>query len=1094
MLNGETPFHERFEDSKDSKTRAVKKILSAAIPSVVSSTAKYYKEGPTLEQWNLAYYVTASTVKRSMKNLASDEYPNISGAQKISSIPGYLPMNAKVKEDPITTNEKVINFIKDRAPGEWPAPAEQVSEIYGEWVTVSKSNPNKVVYLLHGGAYVMGSALMYRPFAYIYAKKAESSVYALNYRLAPQNPYPCAVIDAVSGYLHLLEKFDPKNIVLIGDSAGGGLVISTLLVLRDMGIELPAGGVCLSPWLDLTHSCPSFQENAKYDILPTPPPDPRLESRVHYYAPDEHLKLPYVSPFWEENLDNLPPLLIHAGSAEQLLDEIIDFSGRLAKSNSSVTLEVFEAHLHVFQGIMRFSKGAKVAYGRIGNWIKKAMDAKGILDEKERNDLDFDGKFWAHDIMFFLCTDIGAQNTAECMLDFFTMTTPFHKRFDENPKKILFILKIIFRLVPDTLQTIFRFLFFGPPVKSWTLSYYLGVRFIRTIFTEIMRGDKPKIVEGQWISSALPNIIPGDGVQIGEIYQTNQKAIEFIKSNSPGEWVPQTESIVDISGDWIHPKTVESTQVVYYLHGGGFFLGSSNMYRRMAYMLSKYCCCKTFVPNYRLAPQNPYPIPIIDLVSGYLWLIQKVDPSKITIIGDSAGGNLVAAILLVLRDMGIQLPAGAVLLSPNVDVTHDFASWDANAKTDYIPEFRIDSRGDKRQRYYVPNELQKEPYASPIWADLTGLPPMLIQAGSRERLVDSIVSFVEKMERSANSHVTFEMYHDHVHVHTFFDYHEGAKIAFKRSVFVFLFYGPPVKSWTLSYYIGVRFFKTIFGEIMKGNTPNIIEGQRVTSMPNILPGDALQVKETFTTNSKVIEFMKRNAPGEWVPHSESVVNVSGDWIHPKSIDSKKILYFIHGGGHFLGSSNMYRRTAYQVAKSCNSKSFVVNYRLAPQNPYPIPIIDLVSGYMTLIEKGDPSNIVFIGDSAGGNLVASTLLMDLTHEFPSWNENTETDFLPDLPIDSRGEGRLRYYALNYLLKEPYVSPCFAKDLTRLPPLLIQAGGGERLVDCIIAFVARISANSNSSVTFEVYSDHVHVFQFLDYCPAAMIAIERYSSLI
>ncbi|KAJ3272039.1 hypothetical protein HDV01_005991 [Terramyces sp. JEL0728] len=393
MLNNELPFHERFEDSKDSKSRAVKKILSAAIPSVVSSTAKYYKEGPTLEQWNLAYYVTANTVKSSMKKLASDELPNISGAQKISSIPGYLPMNAKVTEESIMTNEKVIEFMKVQGPADWPKPAEEVAQVYGEWVTVSKSQPDKVVYLLHGGAYVMGSALMYRPFAYIYAKQSESSVYALNYRLAPQHPYPCAVIDAVSGYLHLLEKYDPKNIVLIGDSAGGGLVISTLLVLRDMGIELPAGGVCLSPWLDLTHSCPSFQENAKYDILPTPPPDPRLESRVHYYAPDEHLKIPYVSPFWEENLNGLPPLLIHAGSAEQLLDEIVDFSGRLAKSKCSVTLEVFEAHLHVFQGIMRFSKGAKIAYSRIGEWIKKVREAKGVLNEKQRNDLDFNGKF-----------------------------------------------------------------------------------------------------------------------------------------------------------------------------------------------------------------------------------------------------------------------------------------------------------------------------------------------------------------------------------------------------------------------------------------------------------------------------------------------------------------------------------------------------------------------------------------------------------------------------------------------------------------------------------------------------------------------------
>ncbi|KAJ3272038.1 Protein SDA1 [Terramyces sp. JEL0728] len=274
------------------------------------------------------------------------------------------------------------------------------------------------------------------------------------------------------------------------------------------------------------------------------------------------------------------------------------------------------------------------------------------------------------------------------------------------------------------------------------------------------------------------------------------------------------------------------------------------------------------------------------------------------------------------------------------------------------------------------------------------------------------------------------------------------------SLFQFLFYGPPVKSWTLSYYLGVRFFKVIFAEIVKSDTPNIVEGQLVTSMPNIVPWDAVQIPETFKTNQKVIDFIKVNAPGEWFPHAKSVVETSGDWIHPKSIESDKVLYMLHGGGLFLGSSNMYRRTAYKCAKAANAKTFVVNYRLAPQNPYPIPIIDCVSGYLSLLEKHDASKIVFIGDSA--------------------------DFIPDLPVDSRGDGRLVYYAPNQLLKDPYVSPVYATDFTRLPPLLIQAGSGERLLDCITAFAAKASKSANSSVTFEVYNEHVHVFHFLDYC--------------
>lgn len=107
----------------------------------------------------------------------------------------------------------------------------------------------KVVYFVHGGVFVMGSAASYRKMNYHISGFSGFKVFAANYRLAPQNPFPCALIDSLSGYMFLLEQYHPKEIILMGDSAGGNLVLGLLLVLRQMGMEMPLGAYCLSPWV-----------------------------------------------------------------------------------------------------------------------------------------------------------------------------------------------------------------------------------------------------------------------------------------------------------------------------------------------------------------------------------------------------------------------------------------------------------------------------------------------------------------------------------------------------------------------------------------------------------------------------------------------------------------------------------------------------------------------------------------------------------------------------------------------------------------------------------------------------------------------------
>lgn len=149
------------------------------------------------------------------------------------------------------------------------------------------------------------------------------------------------------------------------------MAIALAIVIRDMVLPKPCGIFCISPWIDLTHSQESFYRNNDTDGIPkTPPKDPRLGDRIHYYTENKYLKDGYVSPFFESNLNNLPPLLIQCGSAEKLCDESVYFAQKVSRSDgtNSVLLEVYEAHIHCFQ-LLNWFKGSKTAINRAGVWI-----------------------------------------------------------------------------------------------------------------------------------------------------------------------------------------------------------------------------------------------------------------------------------------------------------------------------------------------------------------------------------------------------------------------------------------------------------------------------------------------------------------------------------------------------------------------------------------------------------------------------------------------------------------------------------------------------------------------------------------------------
>ncbi|KAJ2992874.1 hypothetical protein HDV02_002775 [Globomyces sp. JEL0801] len=298
------------------------------------------------------------------------DYPRIQDEQRQSKWKIQAsPKKCTILPGSFKRYDSVIQFLSKKCPGEWPPMAtDTLTLVNGEWIIADGADTDHVVLFLHGGAYWTGDIMI----------------------LAPQHPYPCALIDAVSAYLYLLESYPPAKIVIMGDSAGGGLSIATIMVLRDMQLPLPAGGFCLSPWVDLTLSCDSMQTNKHTDFLnDLNIHDKRLINRIHYYTADEYLKEDYISPFWSTDFGGLPPLLLQAGGAERLLDEIVSISVAAAKHNKSITLE---SHVHVFHMTFPFQKGAQIALTRAGEWIKSVTNRTSELSEiSQRIELSFLG-------------------------------------------------------------------------------------------------------------------------------------------------------------------------------------------------------------------------------------------------------------------------------------------------------------------------------------------------------------------------------------------------------------------------------------------------------------------------------------------------------------------------------------------------------------------------------------------------------------------------------------------------------------------------------------------------------------------------------
>lgn len=225
-------------------------------------------------------------------------------------------------------------------------------------------------------------------------------------------------------------------------------------------------------------------------------------------------------------------------------------------------------------------------------------------------------------------------------------------------------------------------------------------------------------------------------------------------------------SIAGVEVDWLRPKQAQQDKVLFYLHGGAYLLGSRRTHRQLVSHIARAAGIVAVVPEYRLAPEHPFPKGVDDAVAVYRGLLAAgVNAKDIIISGDSAGGGLAVATLLALRHAGVQLPAAAVLLSPFLDVTASGESATTRAAVD--PWFHP---GDIEvvARYYCPDESKwRNPLVSPVFANVAGLPPTLIQVGDDEILLSDSTRMADRL-RAEGIEVELDVWPEMWHVFQLF--------------------------------------------------------------------------------------------------------------------------------------------------------------------------------------------------------------------------------------------------------------------------------------------------------------------------------------
>ncbi|MBO2008042.1 alpha/beta hydrolase [Hymenobacter negativus] len=241
------------------------------------------------------------------------------------------------------------------------------NRLEAEWLRPRAAHPTRVLLYLHGGGYVLGSLNTHRSLVGSLALRCELNVLTINYRKAPDHPFPAALDDARRAYRWLLRQgYQPQDIVVGGDSAGGGLALALLLALRDAGEALPAAGIGLSPWTDLNLPAGILRRVSQEETLLLEAL--QMRSWGPLYAHKTALTHPLLSPA-QANLHGLPPLLIQISTAEVLYDDVVKFARKARAAGVPVTLQPFEGLVHWWHLFWRVVPEARQALDQVASFL-----------------------------------------------------------------------------------------------------------------------------------------------------------------------------------------------------------------------------------------------------------------------------------------------------------------------------------------------------------------------------------------------------------------------------------------------------------------------------------------------------------------------------------------------------------------------------------------------------------------------------------------------------------------------------------------------------------------------------------------------------
>jgi monoterpene epsilon-lactone hydrolase len=282
-----------------------------------------------------------------------------------------------LKENPVVAEgasladmRKGLDAMGEMAPRHPDVSAEAVDAggVDAEWFTPVGGDAGRVLLYVHGGGYLLGSVQSHRVLLERLAVAVAGRVLALNYRMAPEAPFPAAVDDTVAAYRWLLKQgVSAKRIAIAGDSAGGGLALAALVAIRDAGEPVPACGVPISPWTDMEGTGESMETRSAVD--PMVQKSILLEMAKNYLAGADP-RHPLASPLYAD-FSGLPPLLIQVGDSETLLDDTTRLEARLKEANVDATIEVWDEMIHVWHLFAPMLDKGQEAIDRIGQFVRQ---------------------------------------------------------------------------------------------------------------------------------------------------------------------------------------------------------------------------------------------------------------------------------------------------------------------------------------------------------------------------------------------------------------------------------------------------------------------------------------------------------------------------------------------------------------------------------------------------------------------------------------------------------------------------------------------------------------------------------------------------